>query len=50
MRSRSGCDRRAQPARRHDVGMPILTEDMKRVVREQTLGFVATVCPDGTHN
>jgi len=30
--------------------MPILTEDMKRVVREQTLGFVATVCPDGTPN
>jgi predicted pyridoxine 5'-phosphate oxidase superfamily flavin-nucleotide-binding protein len=30
--------------------MPILTDDMKRVVREQTLGFVATVCPDGTPN
>jgi predicted pyridoxine 5'-phosphate oxidase superfamily flavin-nucleotide-binding protein len=30
--------------------MPILTEDMKRVVREQSLGFVATVCPDGTPN
>lgn len=28
----------------------ILTEDMQRVVREQTLGFVATVCPDGTPN
>lgn len=28
----------------------ILTEDMKRVVREQRLGFVATVCPDGTPN
>jgi predicted pyridoxine 5'-phosphate oxidase superfamily flavin-nucleotide-binding protein len=26
----------------------ILTEDMKRVVNEQRLGFVATVCPDGT--
>ena len=26
----------------------ILTEDMKRVVREQRLAFVATVCPDGT--
>jgi hypothetical protein len=25
----------------------ILTEDMKRLVREQQLGFVATVCPDG---
>src|SRR5438876_10236555 len=23
---------------------------MKRVVREQALGFVATVCPDGTPN
>jgi uncharacterized protein len=30
--------------------MPVLTEDMQRVVREQTLGFVATVCPDGTPN
>jgi len=28
--------------------MGILTEDMKRVVNEQRLGFVATVCPDGT--
>ena len=30
--------------------MATLTEDMKRVVREQRLGFVATVCPDGTPN
>jgi len=30
--------------------MAILTEDMKRVVREQQLGYVATVCPDGTPN
>ncbi len=30
--------------------MPILTEDMQRVVREQRLGYVATVCPDGTPN
>lgn len=30
--------------------MGILTEDMKRVVREQRLGFFATVCPDGTPN
>jgi predicted pyridoxine 5'-phosphate oxidase superfamily flavin-nucleotide-binding protein len=30
--------------------MPILTDDMKRVVSEQSLGFVATVCPDGTPN
>jgi predicted pyridoxine 5'-phosphate oxidase superfamily flavin-nucleotide-binding protein len=28
----------------------ILTDDMQRVVREQTLGFIATVCPDGTPN
>ncbi len=27
--------------------MAILTEDMKRVVEEQSLGFVATVSPDG---
>jgi len=30
--------------------MAILTEDMQRVIREQRLGFVATVCPDGTPN
>ena len=30
--------------------MGILTDDMRRVVREQRLGFVATVCPDGTPN
>lgn len=30
--------------------MGILTEDAKRVVGEQRLGFVATVCPDGTPN
>jgi predicted pyridoxine 5'-phosphate oxidase superfamily flavin-nucleotide-binding protein len=28
----------------------ILTDEMKRVVRVQRLGFVATVCPDGTPN
>jgi predicted pyridoxine 5'-phosphate oxidase superfamily flavin-nucleotide-binding protein len=28
----------------------ILTEDMQRIVNEQRLGFVATVCPDGTPN
>lgn len=27
-----------------------LTDDMRRVVAEQRLGFVATVCPDGTPN
>ncbi len=30
--------------------MGMLTEGMKRVVREQRFGFVATVCPDGTPN
>jgi predicted pyridoxine 5'-phosphate oxidase superfamily flavin-nucleotide-binding protein len=30
--------------------MGLLTPDMKRVVGEQRLGFVATVCPDGTPN
>ena len=30
--------------------MGILTADMKRIVEEQRLGFVATVCPDGTPN
>lgn len=30
--------------------MGILTDDMKRVVSEQRLGFYATVCPDGTPN
>lgn len=30
--------------------MAILTEDMRRVVREQRLGFFATVCEDGSPN
>ena len=30
--------------------MGILNDDMKRVVRQQRLGFIATVCPDGTPN
>ena len=30
--------------------MVILDDDMKRVVKEQRLGFIATVCPDGTPN
>src|SRR5947207_12227959 len=30
--------------------MGILSDDMKRVVTEQRLGFAATVCPDGTPN
>src|SRR5262249_27450829 len=33
-----------------ETHMGILTDDMKRVVLEQRLGFVATVCPDGTPN
>ncbi|MCG8347692.1 MAG: pyridoxamine 5'-phosphate oxidase family protein [Chloroflexales bacterium] len=30
--------------------MTMLNEDMKRVIHEQRLGYVATVCPDGTPN
>lgn len=30
--------------------MPILTPAMKQMLDEQRLGFVATVCPDGTPN
>src|SRR4051794_31072925 len=30
--------------------MGILTEEMRRLVEEQKLGFIATVCPDGTPN
>jgi predicted pyridoxine 5'-phosphate oxidase superfamily flavin-nucleotide-binding protein len=30
--------------------MGVLTEEMQRVVRTQRLGFIATVCPDGTPN
>lgn len=30
--------------------MEILTADMRRVITSQELGFVATVCPDGTPN
>jgi predicted pyridoxine 5'-phosphate oxidase superfamily flavin-nucleotide-binding protein len=30
--------------------MGIVTDDMKRIVREQRLGYIATVCPDGTPN
>jgi predicted pyridoxine 5'-phosphate oxidase superfamily flavin-nucleotide-binding protein len=30
--------------------MGILTTEMQRVVEEQRLGFVATVCPDGSPN
>ena len=30
--------------------MGVITADMRRLVEEQKLGFVATVCPDGTPN
>ena len=30
--------------------MGILNEDMKRVIRQQRLGFIATVCPDNSPN
>ena len=30
--------------------MGVLTDDMKRVVGEQRLGYIATVCPDGSPN
>ena len=30
--------------------LTMLDDDMQRVVREQRLGYVATVCPDGTPN
>ena len=30
--------------------MGILTDDMKRLVDEQQLGFWVTVCPDGSPN
>src|SRR5215211_1416339 len=36
------------PAKEHT--MPILTTAMKRMLDEQRLGFVATVCPDGSPN
>lgn len=34
----------------YNLRVAILTDDMKRVVREQRLGFHATVCEDGTPN
>jgi uncharacterized protein len=30
--------------------MPILTEDMRRVIRDHGPAFIATVCPDGAPN
>src|SRR5919206_4811425 len=35
---------------RREAVVGILTDDMKRVVTQQRLGYVATVCPDGTPN
>jgi hypothetical protein len=32
------------------LGLGTLSDDMKRVVEQQRLGFVATVCADGTPN
>jgi hypothetical protein len=32
------------------VFMGTLTNDMKRIVCQQRLGYIATVCPDGTPN
>jgi predicted pyridoxine 5'-phosphate oxidase superfamily flavin-nucleotide-binding protein len=33
-----------------EANMGILTNDMRRMLNEQQLGFIATVCPDGTPN
>jgi predicted pyridoxine 5'-phosphate oxidase superfamily flavin-nucleotide-binding protein len=41
---------RALAPRIDSMGRAMLTDDMKRLVLEQTLGFAATVCPDGTPN
>jgi len=38
------------PGDRGEEAVGILTDEMQRVVREQKLGYVATVCPDGTPN
>jgi predicted pyridoxine 5'-phosphate oxidase superfamily flavin-nucleotide-binding protein len=32
------------------TGPSTLTDDLKRVIREQSLGHVATICPHGTPN
>lgn len=34
----------------HRAGTVRLTEEMQRLVEEQRLALVATVCPDGTPN
>src|SRR5687767_1543786 len=33
-----------------ELNMGVLTDEMKQVVEQQRLGFVATVCADGTPN
>jgi predicted pyridoxine 5'-phosphate oxidase superfamily flavin-nucleotide-binding protein len=49
--SLSGCPLRpGQEVDQWEKELPVFTEDMRRVVLEQKLGFVATVCPDGTPN
>ena len=41
----------AQPIERPGTASTgLISADMKRVVEEQRLGFIATVCPDGTPN
>jgi len=47
--STTGFTRRVSTRRCKEVVVR-LDDDMRRVVREQRLGFVATVCPDGTPN
>src|SRR5262249_28244624 len=41
---------RAFSRKETSVSMDILTEDMKRMMTQQRLGYAATVCPDGTPN
>jgi hypothetical protein len=43
-------DRQMFDDRRTSIPMTKINEDMKRVVEEQRLGFMATVCADGTPN
>jgi hypothetical protein len=50
MMSNASRKRKVVQLRWSRIRMGILTDDMKRIVREQRLGYVATVCPDGTPN
>lgn len=45
-----GSPSRIAPRRIHDENFVVLDEDMQRVVNEQRLGYLASVCPDGTPN